>query len=157
MDWTALSAIGQIVSAALVLVTLIYLARQVTQSNRQGLLDAFRHTYDSLNQWAYAVAGSEENSGIIMRGRKAYGALSEADRFRFDHLHMVFLNIVEAHFYQVQKTAMDEAYRKQAMENLAALVRGYLDHPGTLEFWAAAKQYYEPGIHQLVAENTGGG
>lgn len=155
MDWTALAALGQLISAVAVLVTLVYLARQVRQSNRQDLLSAFRHTYDSLNDWAVMVVGSEQVADIILRGRQSYGSLSDAERFRFDHVHMVFLNIIESHYYQVQKTAMDDEYRRWAMENLAALIRGYLDHPGAREFWGSVRQYYEPGIRKLIADNTG--
>lgn len=155
MDWNVVAALGQAVSAVAVLITLVYLARQVRQLNRQDLLNAFRHTYDSLNGWAYAVSGSAEIAGIILRGRQSYGNLSETERFQFDHVHLAFLNIIEAHYYQVQKTAMDHEYRRWATENLAALVRGYLDHPGSQEFWRNVQQYYEPGIRKLIAENTG--
>jgi hypothetical protein len=155
MDWNALAAAGQLVSALAVLITLVYLARQVRQLNRQDLLNAYRHTYDSLNEWAFSISATNETSDLILRGRQSYGSLSEPERFRFDHLHLVLLNNIESHFYQVQKTSMDEAYRRWAIENVKALVRGYLDHPGTREFWRNAEQYYEPGIRKLIEETMG--
>jgi hypothetical protein len=155
MNWTALGALGQLAAAVAVLITLIYLARQVRQSNRQSLLSAFRHTYDSLNEWALSVIESGEIPAIIIRGRQSYKDLSDIERFRFDHVHFVFLNIIESHYYQVQKTAMDDKYRKWAMANLAVLVRGYLDYPGTREFWSNVQQYYQPEIRKLVADSVG--
>lgn len=154
MDWNAIAAVGQLAGAAAVLITLIYLARQVRQANQQSLLDAFRHTYDSLNGWARSIVESEQVSSIILRGRQSYTDLTETDRLRFDHMHLIFLNIIEAHYIQVQKTAMDEAYRRWAMENLTALVRGYLDYPGCREFWQQVQQFYEPAIQKLITENT---
>jgi hypothetical protein len=155
VDWNAIAAIGQLAGAAAVLITLIYLARQVRQANRQGLLDAFRHSYDSLNDWALSVVESEEVASIILRGRQSYAGLGDTDRLRFDHIHLMFLNIIESHYFQVQKTAMDEAYRRWAIENLTALVRGYLDFPGFHEFWAQVQQFYDPAIRRLIAKNTG--
>jgi len=155
MNWTAVGAVGELLAAAAVLVTLVYLARQVRQSNRQDMLNAYRHTYDSLNDWAMSLVQSEEISAITLRGRASYGGLNETERFRFDHVHMVLLNIIEAHYYQVQRTAMDEAYRRWALENLDALVRGYLDFPGVREFWQGVQQFYEPAIRELVARNLG--
>lgn len=155
MNWTAVGAVGELLAAAAVLVTLVYLARQVRQSNRQDMLNAYRHTYDSLNDWAMSLVQSEEISAVTLRGRQSYGGLSETERFRFDHVHMVLLNIIEAHYYQVQRTAMDEAYRRWAMENLDALVRGYLDFPGVREFWKGVQPFYEPAIRELVARNLG--
>lgn len=155
MNWTALSAVGQLVAAAAVLITLLYLARQVRQSNRQDLLGAFRHTYDSLNEWAMSIVESGEIPAIILRGRLSYKDLSDIERLRFDHVHFVCLNIIEAHYYQVQATAMDDEYRQWAMENLAVLVRGYFDYPGARDFWTHVQQYYQPAVRKLVAESLG--
>lgn len=155
MDWTAVGAVGQLAATVAVLITLVYLARQVRQSNRQDLLSAYRHTYDSLNEWATCLVESEQVSALVLRGRASYAALSDTERLRFDHVHLVLLNIIESHYYQVQQTALDEGYRQWAMENLAVLVRGYLDFPGVQEFWRNVQQYYEPGIRELVAKNTG--
>lgn len=117
MNWTALGALGQLAAAVAVLITLIYLARQVRQSNRQNLCSAFRHTCDSLNEWALSIVESAEIPAIILRGRHSYKDLSDIDRLRFDDVHFDFLNIIESHYYQVQKTAMDDEYRKWALGN----------------------------------------
>jgi hypothetical protein len=154
MNWTAVGAVGQLAAAVAVFATLLYLARQVRQSNRQDLLSAFQHTYDSINEWGVAIFESSDVSSIVIRGRESYKALSETERLRFDHVHLVLLNVIESHYYQVQKTAMDESYRGWAMQNLAALIRGYLDFPGVLEFWKSVQVFYEPGVRELVAENT---
>lgn len=154
MDWNLLVALSQIVATVGVLVTLIYLAKQIKQSNRQALLSSFRHTVDSLNQWALSATESEEVSALILRGRKSYKGLSETEKFRFDHVHLVFLNILESHYFQSKQTAMSKDYLAWAEENLSALVRGYLDHPGTLEFWGNVNQYYDPALRALVTKNT---
>ncbi len=155
MNWTALGALGELVAAVAVLITLIYLARQVRLSNRQNLLGSYRHTYDSLNEWALFVAESGEIPAIILRGRESYTDLSDIERLRFDHVHFVFLNIIESHYYQVQKTAMDREYRQWAMDNLVVLVRGYFDYPGAREFWRGVQGYYQPEIRKLVTDSVG--
>jgi len=155
MNWTALGALGELAAAVAVLVTLVYLARQVRQSNRQNLLGAFQHTYDSLNEWALSIVGSGEIPEIILRGRQSYEDLNDIERLRFDHVHFVLLNIIESHYYQVQKTAMDDDYRRWAMENLVVLVRGYLEYPGAREFWRNVQQYYRPEIRKLISGSLG--
>jgi len=155
MDWTALGALGELAAAVAVLITLVYLARQVRQSNRQNLLSAYRHTYDSLNEWALSVVESGEIPAIILRGRQSYRDLDDIERLRFDHVHFVFLNIIESHYYQVQKTAMDDEYRRWALENIAVLVGGYLRYPGAREFWASVRQYYQPEIQKLITDSIG--
>jgi hypothetical protein len=66
MNWNAPSATGQLAPAVAVLVTLIYMARQLRQANRQSLLSAFQHTYDSLNEWALSVVQSGDVAAIIL-------------------------------------------------------------------------------------------
>lgn len=144
MNWTAVGAVGQLAAAGAVFATLLYLARQVRQSNQQGLLSAFQHTYDSINEWGVAVFESADVSSIVIRGRESYETLSDTERLRFDHVHLVLLNVIESHYFQVEKTAMDKSYRDWAMQNLAALIRGYLDFPGVREFWKEVQAFYEP-------------
>jgi hypothetical protein len=49
MDWNALGAIGELVGGGAVLVTLIYLAVQVRQSNFAGQRESFRGYVSELN------------------------------------------------------------------------------------------------------------
>jgi len=44
MNWEALGALAEIVAAAAVVITLLYLAIQVRHSNRQTEIDSLRHT-----------------------------------------------------------------------------------------------------------------
>lgn len=74
------------------IITLLYLARQIRQSNRQAMLGAFQHTYDNMSSWCALVSESPDFSPIVLRGR-------------------------ESHLYQVHQTAIDEEYRKWAVES----------------------------------------
>ena len=54
MDWEALSAVAEIAGVVLVVVSLVYLAIQVRQSNEMALAESERELLES---WANAVAG----------------------------------------------------------------------------------------------------
>jgi len=155
MTWDAIGALGEIGGAVAVLVTLLYLARQIRQSNRQALLASFQHTFDSLNGWASHVSASADLPPIILRGRQSYESLDDADRFRFDHVHFQLLNMIESHHFQVHQTALDEEYRKWAMDNLAKLAAGYFAFPGTRAFWGQVAEYYPRDVQRLISENLG--
>ena len=155
MNWDAIAAVGEIAGTIAVLVTLLYLARQIRQSNRQDLLAAFQHTFDSLNGWCTHVSESTDLAPIVLRGRESYESLTDEERFRFDHIHIHLLNIIESHLFQVQKTAMDAEYQAWAIENLEGIVQGYLNHPGTRQFWSNVRHYAPPEVQQLVSANIG--
>ncbi len=62
MDWDAIGAIGEIASALAVLVTLIYLAGQIRQSNRIGITDSeaqFRQMAQSTNRSILELADDD--------------------------------------------------------------------------------------------------
>jgi hypothetical protein len=51
VNWEAISAIGQIVGAIAVVISLIYLASEVRRNTRASQLAAIRSTSDAFNRW----------------------------------------------------------------------------------------------------------
>lgn len=154
MNWEAMGAVGEVVGALAVVLTLAYLARQIRQSNRQDLLSAFRHNFDSTNQFLASTFDSPELAELVVRGRGSYEALSPAERIRFDHFHFVVLNIVESNLFQVRQTAdgVERSYADWARENMKVVVAGYFAFPGTRTLWAHLEPYYDPSVRRFVAE-----
>ncbi len=155
MNWDAIGAIGEIAGVIAVLITLVYLARQIRQANRQSLLGSFQNTFDALNAWCTLVSESSDLAPIILQGRKSYDALDEAERLRFDHVHIQLLNIIESHYFQVQQNAMSDEYRNWAIENLKGIASGYLGYPGTRQFWSAVQHFMPPDVRRLVDSSIG--
>lgn len=154
MNWEAISAIGEVIGAVAVVVTLAYLARQVRQSNRQNLLAAFQHNYDSTNQFLESTLESAELADIVVRGRESYETLTAPERLRFDHFHLVVLNIVESHLFQVERTAarLEREYARWARQNMKVVVQGYFGFPGTRTLWSHLEPFFEPSVRRFVAE-----
>lgn len=153
MTWGAIGAIGEMAGALAVLITLIYLARQIKESNRQNLLGAFQHWNDTINQWCEQVSESQELTSIILRGRASYHDLTDEEQFRFQHVHAPVLNAIESHYFQVRQTALDPEFRDWTIRNLEAVIQSYLDHPGTRELWKEFEEFYPPEVRTLVADN----
>ncbi len=83
MDWEALGAIGEIAGAAGVIITLVYLAKQIHESNlaarqaaMQGMLDLNSHL---LGQIIHSTSISE----IYIRGSNDDQSLSVAEKFQY--------------------------------------------------------------------------
>jgi len=58
MNWDALGAIGEVAGALVVVVTLIYLSRQVRNSLRESRLSAVHELSATYTAWIQSVAGS---------------------------------------------------------------------------------------------------
>ena len=62
MNWEAFGAIAEMVGAAAVVATLLYLSIQVRTANRQAELESFRHTWDGLNQFCDVLSSSKTDA-----------------------------------------------------------------------------------------------
>lgn len=155
MNWEAIAAVGEMVGALAVLLTLAYLARQVRQANRQNLLSSFQHTYDSMNQFLESTLAADDVAELVIRGRVSYNGLSAADRLRFEHFHFIILNIVESHLFQVERTAdaLEKDYRAWARENMKVVVQAYFAFPGTRDLWSNVAPFVDPDVRGFVTES----
>lgn len=153
MNWDAVGAVAEIIGAVAVVATLLYLAVQIRQANRQDLLGSFQHLYDTTNSFCRMIADSEDLAEIVSRGRESYAELSDEDRMRFDHAHLHLLNIIESHLFQLQRADMDTRYRDWAVQNLAEIASAYFGFPGSREFWKNAESFFDTDVRKLVNDN----
>ncbi|MFG0253401.1 MAG: hypothetical protein ACF8NJ_11075 [Phycisphaerales bacterium JB038] len=146
-----MGAIGEIVGAVAVVVTLLYLSRQIRQANRQGEIEAFRHTWDNLNQFCDILGESTERAELVLRGREDLGSLGAEEALVFEHIHLRLLNTLESWHLQIQRTSRPGEYRDGQLRNLSGIAEGYLGFAGTRELWTRLRPYFEP-IQALVDE-----
>ena len=149
MDWAAISAVGEIIGALAVVITLVYLSRQIRYANRQSEIEAFRQTWDNLNQLCDAFSESREVASVVTRGREQLSNLDAEDFLIFEHIHMRLLNTLESWHLQIQRTTRPGPFRDHQLGNLAGIAQGDLGHPGAPEPRARIGHYIEP-IQDLV-------
>lgn len=152
MSWEALSTYAQIGSTVAVFVTLIYLAIQVKIINHQRELNAFRHTYDSLNVFCDKMSQSPEIGSIIHRGRTSLDTLDPGERIVFQHIHLRLLNSIESWYIQVKRTSSTDKDKELQINNMGGIVSYYFNYAGPQEVWNNVKDTFGP-IQELVESN----
>ena len=100
MNWEAISAIGQLVGALAVVISLIYLATEVRSNARATRQAAMRSTVDSLNRFALQITGNADLAELRNRGFHDFESLEGTDRSRFDSYMHVLFRIIEDVYYQ---------------------------------------------------------
>lgn len=147
MNWEAIGAVAEMLGAAAVLITLIYLAVQIRHVREQNQSNALDHIIEALNDFAGRIAETGSLASIITRGRASYASLGEDERLRFDTIHYCYLNNLESWYVQI-----DQIYgmsRAQSIENIRTNIETFCDYPGFREFWASARSLY-PHLAELV-------
>jgi hypothetical protein len=86
MNWDAIGAIGEMVSAVAVFFSLFYLANQIRVSNRASTHAAEQHVLDNQRIWSGRIADSDSLSTIWLKGSRDKPELTESEWVRFGTL-----------------------------------------------------------------------
>ena len=83
MNWTAIGAIGELLGAAAVVVSLIYLGAQVRNQTRQARLEASRALSQGVTDLSMALCTDPEMADLWMRASADAQSLSPVEQMRY--------------------------------------------------------------------------
>lgn len=147
VDWTMIGAIGEILGAAGVIVTLAYLAKQVRQSNIAARQEATRETLDLNDRLLADVAKNPQLASIFRRGLADEPDLSpdEVMQLRTMFLRMSFL---------WQRMHEHESEREIRM---GATARAEIvGAPGFRKWFGQRKHWLNPEFRERLAQEIAG-
>jgi len=130
MNWDMISTVAEAVGAAGVIITLIYLARQVREANQNVAIEANQQLGRDLASHGAVVMG-DENVDALLKGLKSFSTLTPQEQVKFDNAVAVYVNFVEATLLH------NEAGR---IEDVRVMLGNYLGprlfaYPGFEEWW----------------------
>ena len=96
VNWEAISAIGQIVGALAVVISLIYVAREI-RSNARAARTA---SMGNVNRWLGELIVNPHLGELWYRGIHDFGSLKNGDLVRFSVLMDQLFNIYQEMYYQ---------------------------------------------------------
>ena len=67
MDWSAVGAVGELLGALAVVSSLLYVGRQLRQSNTMARAAAWQALNSSMNAWGTTMAASPELSAALAK------------------------------------------------------------------------------------------
>jgi len=129
MNWEMLSAIGQVVAAVGVIPSLIYLAVQIREQNKErrragiNILTA---------QWSDLVKTPQESrsfGAMFLRGIQSFQGLDGPDKLRFGGFFTRFTRNCEGMFIYYRDGALDKALWEEVERTMA----DYFAYPGVRE------------------------
>ena len=139
MNWEAISAIGQLVGALAVVISVLYLARQVGSSVRETRLSSMRSTLDFLNRFSQQVAEHADLADLSNRGFADFESLEGADRTRFNsYMHALF-RTVESVYYQY----LDGHSDPRVWRGLEVVFRDINALPGVQVWWRSHSDWFD--------------
>jgi hypothetical protein len=134
MDWEAAGAIGEIVGAAAVVVTLLYLARE-TRKNAQALDGTSSREFGfRLGEWHRLMATDPELRRIVLKSvQPSLADYTEDEWWEFRAAAISLFLIYHTHYVQL---GLEIGHREE-QENYLRVTRGVIDSwPAWSRFWA---------------------
>lgn len=162
MDWEAIGAIGEVVGALGVLITLIFLIIQIRQNS--GLVRNNTLQLEQNNELAKAQAIGESNSQqdamlaiaqsdtlsqIFQQGLASYADLEQLDKMRFALAMGAMMGGVAT---QTEQQISLGVYENAMAPPHLEFVSLFLNTPGGRKWWDKHKRNYSPRFRNLVDE-----
>jgi len=153
MNWEAIGAIGEVVGAFGVILTLGYLAIQIRQNTRSLKSASYQSAINSMSEVAGSAYNDEDVSRIIhesLRGKE----VSDLDQYRFEtFLTRLFRNF--ENFYYQHEAGVMEDHLWNGMKNS---MLGYYRLAPVRSWWESRKEIYSVQFASFLKnepENSG--
>jgi hypothetical protein len=149
MNWVIVNAVGEIVGVVVVVVTLIYLARQIQESTNLAKTEYHTNSVNTMARFKDWKAASIDNARIFRVGMNDFRALTADERVILDgvllDLVLCLKDILEAH----ERGFMDQ----ETYEAWVLFVGANIAMPGGQMWWQQARQLFISKV-QTVIEST---
>jgi hypothetical protein len=124
-------ALGEVVGAVGVVVSLLYLSVQVRQNTRSLRASTYQSFSEYFAEFRAMLLAEPRLGAVFGKGLRSFEQLDAAERIQFDSIMMTFLRGVEVSFYQERNGLLDAAYYRGWVEEAHAMGR----QPGAREWW----------------------
>lgn len=142
----ALGNLGDFIGGIAVVVTLVFLIRQLRSNTISVRTATYQAAVDTMSNLAGALARDPAASELYARGSQDRASLSDLDRTRFD---LLILSVVRAyenlHFQHRHGAIEDEEW--EGWENR---IRSHLLAPGVQRWWSEQRLAFNPVFRDFV-------
>jgi hypothetical protein len=143
MNWEAIGAVGEIVGAIAVVVTIGYLAVQIRQNTRSVRAATHHSGMRGASEIQNTFAQSGDLAQIFHRGMQDYEQLTAEERIRFDGATRSMFMYYEDTFFQFQHSTID----RHLWEARKRGIMTHLGRPGIASWWKRASRHFsEPFV-----------
>ena len=102
MNWDAITGSAEVLGAFAVLITLVFLARQVRHNTEEMRSANYHSVTDSFNEINLAVAGNPDLARVFRLGNEAYEKLSDEEQYQFGFFMHATFRILDVIKFQSQ-------------------------------------------------------
>ena len=148
MNWDAIGAIGEIIGALAVVVSLLYLATQIRISNNAARQSRTQDLQAQMNTWYKAVCATDEMWSIWVKGCTDDPTITDNELGRFRVLLLDLTQIFARFEEQRQISDVDD----WAASGIPTGRKQIVCTPGFRRFWNVRKSYFSEQFQTIVED-----
>ena len=149
MSWEAISALANVIGAVAVVLSLIYLGRQVQSGTRELRSNTRDSAFHSLMEWNYYVMSDPEMGWIFQSGCRDFGSLPEKERARLVHVMYSFFKMFE----NIYLHYLDGSVEESVWTHNKPMLLAYATLPGARYYLENRKKIFDPRFWQFLADS----
>jgi hypothetical protein len=146
MNWEAIGAVGELLSAVVVVASVIYLGIQIRANTRVSQNEAYRETAEIWNGFLRMLADADGK--VVLKALVSYETLEGHEKLQFDTLMTAALNTLEISIEVIESEFI--ADEVNAMGSMEDYLGRYFAYSGTLEWWRTAKRGCAPSVQEWI-------
>ena len=145
MNWEAIGAIGEIIGAAAVVGSLVYLAVQIQSQNRESRI-SWAHDFSVGYRDSLAMMAERDTADLYAKAYDDYESLTRPETIRLIAGSSRLFRIWEEAYLLYQAGYLE----KRTWETMLRQFHGYLSTRPFYEIWAIRKQYFDDEFQEFV-------
>ena len=141
MDPAYVGAIAEVIAAAAVVFSLIYVARQVRESTRQARLSSIQALYAQMQAAGSLTASDPDIARIFIDGLEGgMASLDKYDAIQFGQLSTHVFKAYEEAYYYMKEGVIEESRLRGFERSLL----GVVTHRGFQDWWTTYRALFDP-------------
>ena len=150
MNWEAIGSIAELIGAAAVVISLLYLAVQVRSGTQELQTNTRDSSFHSLLEWNYYMMSDSELGWIFQTGCRDFMSLEEKERARLIHVMYSFFKMFE----NVYLHYLDGSVDRDVWEHNHPMLLAYATQPGARYYLEHREKIFDPRFWQFLQEHS---
>ena len=145
MTWDAIDALSSVIGTVAVVVSLVYLAIQVRNQNKESRLAAIHEISVAFRDSMTSLL-NDDNASLILKANADVNSLNDNERLKVLVLAQRFLRVWEEAYFQYTSNRLDN----RIWQNMVAQYLSLLGGPGMAYAWEMRKQFFDGEFRTFV-------
>ena len=153
MNWDAFGALAEGLGALVIIVSILYLSRQIRESTRYASAEAERHIQESFIAIHDSLSSDREAFLAFRKALAGFDDLSDAEKAHAHIRFNIFINHLEMVLRMKDKSLVDA----EIADTYGNVVVGVMSTPGGQEYWNRSGHTYQKNSRLHINERLADG